>query len=173
MSAQQAAAPSRPMIDALLAALTAQGHAVHGTAPTVKALVRRNLAEPVAGGRPGFRLTAEGRLTASEAARALEGTAAHQGVREAATAEARRLMRLGDDERNQPARRVLSWTRTGQAAVDHGETPPGRVLRWAASAILAGAEFQRLDPEGRRVKCVHLTGATAEFAAPGGDAGPA
>ncbi|MFJ5927977.1 hypothetical protein ACIQF6_35820 [Kitasatospora sp. NPDC092948] len=173
MSTPQTAALSGPMTDSLLTALTSQDHTVHGTAPTVGALVRRKLAEPAADSPPRFRLTAQGRIQASESARALEGTIAHQRVRAAAMAEARRLMRLGDDERDQPARRILSWTRGGAAAVDHGEIPPERVLRWAASAILAGAEFRRLDPRGGRVECVHLTGASTEFTAPDGGTGPA
>ncbi|MFB7674050.1 hypothetical protein ACFC26_21825 [Kitasatospora purpeofusca] len=163
------AEPTPAMNDSLLTALTSQNHAVHGYAATVSGLIRRRLAEQAQGGEaPGFRLTVAGRLAAVELARKAHGSMQGQ-VWAAALAEARRLMRLGDDERVQPPRRILTRSAACGAATDEGVRDPGRVLRWAARAILAGAQCRRLDPEGLRVECVHLTGIVHEFIATGPD----
>ncbi|WP_052391538.1 hypothetical protein [Streptomyces sp. NRRL B-24484] len=157
--------PTPAMNDSLLTALTSQGHAVHGNPATVAGLVRRGLAQPLTDGQsPSFRLTEAGRLAASEIARAAHG-AAYSQVWADALAEARRLLRLGDDERTQPARQILTWPATRETSTDAGVKDAERAQRWMARAILAGATCRRLDPEGRRVECVHLTGIANEFIA--------
>ncbi len=164
MPKTQDATPTTAMADSLLTALTSQGHAVHGYVATVRGLVERGLAESLQSEQhPGFQLTAAGRLEAAELARKAQGTPTNSRLWAAAMAEARRVMRLGDDERAQPVRRVLVWAVGGGAAVDAGVKSADQVAQWAAKAILAGAEFRRLDLEGQRVKCVHLSGIVNEF----------
>ncbi|MFD9690172.1 hypothetical protein ACFWXO_30940 [Kitasatospora sp. NPDC059088] len=151
----------------LLAALTAQNHRVDGHAATVKAIVRRELAERVtrqtaSGPVTTVHLNPAGRRAAAEMARDLPD-AAREPLWQAALGEARRLLRLGDDERVQSARWVLSTRADDQKPAVYGPFGVSRSLRRAAEAILAGAAFRRLDEEGLRVEATHLSGVIDAF----------
>ncbi len=156
------ASMTEPMTDTLVAALTFQNHEVLGHAGSVAGLVSRKYAKVTVQGTPegekrAVHLTPEGRRTASEIVRDLEGTALAD-VREAAAAEARRLLRLGDDERQQPARWVLSTPPGTRAQITYGPFGAQRAQRHAVAAILAGAAFKRVDREGELIEATHLSG---------------
>ncbi|MEV7776277.1 hypothetical protein [Kitasatospora sp. NPDC086791] len=151
----------------LLAALTAQNHRVDGHAATVNGIVSRKLAEPVtkqmaAGPVTTVHLNPAGRRAAAEMARDLPAEQ-REPLWQAALGEARRLLRLGDDERVQSARWVITVRGDSQEPAVYGPFGISRSLRRAAEAILAGTAFRRLDEEGLRVEATHLSGVIDVF----------